>query len=74
MITRLLQLPDDESLFLLGPRRERSKVISLLLEREISARENSLYLCAKSLEEMTALKAETVIWDQNFSQDGLDNV
>ena len=55
------------------PARERSKVVAMLLEKEISAREKSLYQCAKELEEHAGLKKEMAIWDDAFSQDGLDN-
>jgi hypothetical protein len=56
------------------PQRERSKVIAILLEKEISAREHGLYLCAKELEESSGLKKEMSTWDNEFGQDGLDNV
>lgn len=56
------------------PTRERSKVMALLLEKEISAREKTLYLCAKELEDSNALKNEMNIWENEFSQDGLENV
>ena len=56
------------------PRRERSKVIALLLEKEITAREQRLYLCAKELEESDSLKNEMSQWESTFGGDGLDNV
>jgi hypothetical protein len=56
------------------PARERSKIAAALLEKEISAREKSLYLCAKELESCTELKEEMSVWDNDFGQDGLDNV
>ena len=56
------------------PQRERSKVLAVLLEKEISAREQSLYLCAKELEESSGLKEEMAVWDSEFSQDGLDEI
>ncbi|HLB56864.1 MAG TPA: hypothetical protein VJK30_06025 [Coxiellaceae bacterium] len=55
------------------PARERSKVIAALLEKEIIAREKNLFLCAKSLEESTALNAEIETWDTEFNRDGLDD-
>ncbi|HEX4044584.1 MAG TPA: hypothetical protein VHZ76_02840 [Gammaproteobacteria bacterium] len=55
------------------PQRERSKVIAAFLEKEISARETKLYLCAKELEESSGLKNEMAIWDDAFGQDGLEN-
>jgi hypothetical protein len=56
------------------PQRERSKVLAVLLEKEINAREQSLYLCAKELEESSGLKEEVAAWDNEFGQDGLDDV
>lgn len=56
------------------PRRERSKVIAKLLEKEIDSREKGLYLCAKELEECIALREETAFWDSEFGQDGLEHV
>jgi len=56
------------------PLRERSKVIAVILEKEISARERRLYLCAKDLEESSSLKKEIAIWEKDFSQDGLDDI
>lgn len=56
------------------PQRERSKVLAVLLEKEISAREQSLYLCAKEFEENSGLKEEMAAWDNEFGQDGLDDL
>ena len=56
------------------PQRERSKVLAMLLEKEISAREQRLYLSAKELEESAGLRKEMVAWDSEFGQDGLDDV
>lgn len=56
------------------PARERSKVLVILLEKEINAREKNLYMRAKALEENKELKEEMATWDQEFGQDGLDNV
>jgi hypothetical protein len=56
------------------PQRERSKVLAVLLEKEINTREQSLYLCAKELEESSGLKEEVAAWDNEFGQDGLDDV
>jgi len=55
------------------PSRDRSKVVAALLEKEISAREHHLYLCAKALEDSTGLNNEIAIWDNEFGQDGLDD-
>ena len=56
------------------PARERSKVAAALFEKEISAREQKLYLCAKELEESPGLKEEMETWDNEFGQDGLKDV
>lgn len=56
------------------PRRERSTVIAIFLKKEISAREQSLYLCAKELEECSGLKKEMDTWDKDFGEDGLKDV
>jgi hypothetical protein len=53
------------------PLRERSKVAAALFEREITAREHALHLCAKELEKNEGLKDEMVSWDKEFSGDGL---
>lgn len=55
------------------PARDRSKVVSELLEREITAREQRLFQCAKELEESAALRSEMTVWDSEFAQDGLDD-
>lgn len=56
------------------PARERSKVAAVLFEKEISAREQALYLCAKELEESKGLRDEMAVWDNEFGGDGLENV
>jgi hypothetical protein len=56
------------------PSRDRSKVIAVLLEKEIVAREQSLYRCAKEFEVSSGLKDEMIAWDNEFGQDGLDDV
>lgn len=55
------------------PSRERSRVIAILLEKEISAREHRLYSTAKELEASAGLKNEMAVWDNEFGQDGLDD-
>lgn len=55
------------------PARERSKLIAILLTKELRTREQALYLCAKELEESRGLKDEMETWDNEFSQDGLDD-
>lgn len=56
------------------PQRDRSKVLAALLEKEICAREQKLFLCAKELEESSGLRKEMDVWGNEFDQDGLDNV
>ena len=56
------------------PARERSKVLADLLEREIKTREQRLYTCAKELEESKGLKEEMIVWDNEFGEDGLEDV
>ena len=56
------------------PQRERSKVIAILLEKEIATREQGLYLRAKELEKNVGLKNEMTSWDNQFGEDGLENV
>lgn len=56
------------------PKRERSKVLAKLLEKELKAREHGLYLVAKELEEHAGLKKEMDTWDKEFDQDGLDDL
>jgi hypothetical protein len=56
------------------PARERSKVIAILLENEITKRERMLYLCAKELEENASLRKEMEVWDSEFGGDGLEDV
>lgn len=55
------------------PQRDRSKVLAALLEKEISAREKSLYLCARELEESSGLRKEMATWNNEFGQDGLED-
>lgn len=56
------------------PARERSRVTAMLLEKEISKREQALYLSAKELEESKGLKEEMSKWDKEFHEDGLDDI
>lgn len=54
------------------PSRDRSRVMAILLEKEINSREQRLYLCAKELEKSSGLRHEMIAWDNAFGQDGLD--
>ena len=51
--------------------RQRSKVITELIEKEIEKREKSLYKCAVAVENDKALRNEMKDWD-NALQDGLN--
>jgi metal-responsive CopG/Arc/MetJ family transcriptional regulator len=53
---------------------ERSRIVADLLEREIQHREKGLYERALLLEQNAELRAESKEWDQEFINDGLDNV
>ena len=55
------------------PSRDRSRIVAILLEKEIAAREKNLYLRAKELEESAGLGDEMTVWEKEFSQDGLDD-
>ena len=54
------------------PARQRSKMITHLIEKEIEKREKALYECAASVEKDIALHHEMKDWDVTL-QDGLDD-
>ena len=54
------------------PARQRSKVIALLIEKEIERREKSLYECALAVENDIALEKDMKDWDATL-EDGLDD-
>lgn len=54
------------------PARQRSKIITHLIEEEISRRERLLYECALAVEKDAALRKELKEWDTTL-QDGLDD-
>jgi hypothetical protein len=54
------------------PARQRSKIIILLIEKEIEKREKHLYECALAVEKDDALHAEMNEWDVTL-QDGLED-
>lgn len=56
----------------LVPARQRSKVISHLIEIEIKKREKALYECALSLEKDAELNKEMKDWDAT-TKDGLND-
>ncbi|MFT4058207.1 MAG: hypothetical protein QM652_01515 [Legionella sp.] len=52
------------------PQKQRSKVITQLLEQEIEKREKALYECAMAVEQDIELNREMQDWDRTI-QDGL---
>ncbi len=54
------------------PSRQRSKVITGLIEKEIERREKHLYECALAVEKDMSLKKEMKEWDETL-KDGLDD-
>lgn len=54
------------------PQRQRSKVISLLIEKEVERREQALYECALAVEQDHKLIDDMQDWDIT-TQDGLSN-
>ena len=61
----LVSLTDDLAVRMRAviPNRQRSRVISEVLEREVQKREKQLYQCAKSVEKDDALNNEMSDWD-----------
>jgi hypothetical protein len=56
------------------PQRERSKLVALLLEKEIQKREQHLYACAQDLEKDATLRKKAAEWDKEFGKDGLEDI
>jgi len=54
------------------PQRQRSKIITRLIEQEVEKREKMLYKCALDVEKDNALNEEMKEWDTTL-QDGLEN-
>lgn len=52
------------------PQRQRSKIIALLIEKEVEKREKALYECAMNVEKDKDLQKEMKDWDITI-QDGL---
>ena len=69
----LVSMPDDivARMQVVIPNRQRSKVITKLVVKEIRSREKKLYKCAMEVERDTALKAEMADWDVTLG-DGID--
>ena len=54
------------------PSRQRSKILSTLLEDEVKRRDADLYQCARNGENDKALVAEMKEWDATV-EDGMDD-
>lgn len=69
----LISLPDQLALRLRAsiPARQRSKVITHLIETEIKKREQALYQCALAVEKDNRLREEMDEWDITLN-DGLN--
>ena len=69
----LISLPDQLAVRMRAtiPPRQRSKVITHLIEEEIEKRERSLYECALAIEQDSGLHEEMSEWDITIS-DGLN--
>ncbi len=70
----LISVPDQLALRMKSfiPARQRSKIITVLLETEISRREQLLYETALAVEKDASLAKEMNDWDVTL-QDGLEN-
>lgn len=70
----LISIPDDLAgrLKTAIPSRQRSKVISLLIKKEIERREKALYECARDVENDCRLNDEMKQWDVTLN-DGLED-
>jgi transcriptional regulator CtsR len=75
MLKVLISLPDQLAARMKTtiPERQRSKIISQLLEAEIIRREQALYECALAVENDHELNADLRAWDIT-SSDGLVDV
>jgi hypothetical protein len=70
----LISLPDNlaKRMKVFIPQRQRSKIISELIEKEIKRREKSLYQCAREVEKDDALNREMEEWNVTVG-DGIDD-
>jgi len=55
------------------PARQRSHIISKLIEQEVKRREATLFEAALVLESNESLNQEMKEWEQAFDNDGLEN-
>lgn len=69
----LVSLPDNLATRMRSiiPDKQRSKVITRILEEEISRREQELYECAREVEKDEALNKEMLDWDATIG-DGIE--
>jgi metal-responsive CopG/Arc/MetJ family transcriptional regulator len=70
----LVSIPDSliDRMKAVIPSRQRSKILSKLLEDEVKRREADLYRCARDVENDKALVAEMKEWDVT-TEDGIDD-
>jgi hypothetical protein len=70
----LVSIPDSliDRMKAVIPSRQRSKILSKLLEEEVKRREADLYRCALDVENDKALAAEMKEWDATI-EDGIDD-
>ena len=71
----LVSIPNQLALRMraLIPNRQRSKIITSLIEEEVIRRETNLYECAKAIEADEALNQEMAEWESITLNDGLNN-
>lgn len=70
----LISIPDQLAIRMRAalPARQRSKLITSLIEKEVLKREKALYECALAVEKDSALSQEMKDWDIT-TKDGLEN-
>lgn len=70
----LVSIPDNlvDRMKSVIPSRQRSKILSKLLEDEVKRREAELYQCARDVENDKGLTAEMKEWDSTIG-DGIDD-
>ncbi len=69
----LISIPDNLAgrMKAVIPPRQRSKILTKLLEDEVKFRENKLYQCACAVENDKSLNADMANWDEAIG-DGID--
>lgn len=69
----LISLPDQLAMRMRAtiPPRQRSKIITQLIQKEIERREEALYKCALAVEKDSNLREEMAEWDIT-TNDGLN--